>query len=575
MTFFSSRVSAVKNRLPLREIEAAMEKISDYPLVMRATVLLIAVAYPYLCGLGGFPNIDEGVYAYSSIVYNYNLLHNQPLAPLQGFAFWPWLLAWIPDLPGVALIWFRIADMLAALISGWLLCAIMQRECGVFSNAIGLVFLLCMTSRLVIDNGFKNSFFPAYACLFGAVLILSGVKPSNFRWFFGGVLTGFGILLRETFFPFALLGLIVAWRKGGIKKAAIYSLGGVAIVALIGICVELSAPGSLASLYKGYVDRALVYKAQTNRIYENFIFYSSGSLTLFRPALTLFAAIALWFVIFWPGWTPGEKASSIEDADQMAARSLPWGKLSFWLCVALAPLYETLVKISFYYHFSVALPGMACLAAVLAGRDRAFGGFRQGWKKNKIIVIILIAWGCAGAARALDNLPDPGELERTVSVLARFPKLDWPESLIPESNVLRTIQLAKSQTPDGGFISANGAMFFLYPASGLSPNLGGAFDADDNYRLGDLGRFYLQTGKNGERLKKALLANPPDVIILARPLGGHEPSFSDELADVLIASGRYKKFASVDPRDAGNKATDNAWLAYDLYRRDQRERVEP
>ena len=67
-------------------------------------------------------------------------------------------------------------------------------------------------------------------------------------------------------------------------------------------------------------------------------------------------------------------------------------------------------------------------------------------------------------------------------------------------------------------------------------------------------------------MQKALLNNPPDIIVLMQPRGTHEPTFSQELSEVLQDTGQYEKFAVVDPEAPDNKATDYTWTGYDLYR---------
>lgn len=525
-------------------------KAKKYPLVMRLAVLSVAVIYPYLCYLGGFPAMDEGFYGWNSLTYNHNLAAGQPLAALQGFALWPLLLAWIPDLPGLSLLWFRLADMLAALLAGWLLCEILEKECGVYANLLALVVLIFLTNHHVIDNGFKNSFFPAWACFFGAVcLVFRRKRRGAYVWFFAGALVGLGVLLRETFFPFAFLGLVAAWRMGSSKGAVYYILGGMTVALLIVAGIELLAPGSLASLYKGYVDRALVYRAQHWRLLPNFISYGLRSLLLFSPALLLFLATFLWWARF--------KSSGKGNLSK-------W-EITFWLCIALLPLYEPLIKFGFYYHFSVCLPGWAFLAALFAGQPQE--NLREAVQNRKNFAGALLLLGFLAVMASLASLPNLSNLAQTAEVLARFPDRQWPPSLVPRSTTLQVVDKINKALPNGGTVSPSGFGFFILTAGGFTPPLSGTFDKDDNYFLSDLARFFLNIGCDKNRMKEALLANPPDIIVLMQPKGTHEPVFTPELTEVLQDTGRYEKFATVDPDFPKNTVKDYTWVGYDIYRR--------
>lgn len=533
----------------LKFSEELTGKVKKYPLVTRLAVLSVAVIYPYLCYLGGFPAMDEGSYVWNSVTYNHNLASGQPLAPLQGFALWPLLLAWVPDLPGLSLLWFRLADMLAALLAGWLLCEILEKECGVYANLLALVVLIFLTNHHVIDNGFKNSFFPAWACFFGAVCLVFREKTqAAYVWLFAGALVGLGVLLRETFFPFAFLGLVAAWRLGSSKGAVYYILGGVTLALLVIAGIELLAPGSVASLYKGYVDRVDVFRGQHWRIVPNLLSYGLRSPLLFSPALLLFLATFFWWTRF---KAPGNDRPS------------RW-EIAFWLSAAVLPLYEPIIKVGFYYHFAVCLPGWAFLAALFAGQPQE--NLREAVQNRKNIAGALLLLEFLAVTASLASLPNPLNLAQTAEVLARFPDRQWPPSLVPRSTTLQVVDQINKALPNGGTVSTNGFGFFILTAGGFTPPLSGTFDKDDNYFLSDLGRFFLNIGGDKKRMKEALLANPPDIIVLMQPRGRHEPAFTPELTEVLHDTGQYEKIATVDPDFPENTVTDYTWAGYDIYR---------
>lgn len=539
--------------------------LNRHPLAARSFALLVAVALPYLSRLTGYPNIDEGTYAFYAMVYNYNLAHGESLLSMQGLNLWPLLLSWLPDLPGMPILWFRLADLFAALLATWLMCAIMRRECGIFSSLIALVFLGCMMNFKIVESGFKNAFFPAWACFFGAILII-GMKPANAgsgRCFLAGFLTAFGILLRETFFPFALLGFVSIWIGGNFKKAFFYALGGIFCASFILAGIELLAPGSLASLYQGYVDRTLIYKIQNDRIWHNFSYHLYQSLKIFLPCLLFSVAVIGWNIL-----SAAARRHMPAKAGGMDKGSGVSGlKLCFWLAVSILPLYETVVKISFPYHFAQALPGLACLTAAYAGAAIKKGCFEKTLDFYKKPAYCLLAAACFGVIASCAWLPDIFRLGKTVNDVAQVAAYKWPREMIEHSTTLRVVDEIHKNLPNGGTVSTNGLAQFIYPASGTLPPLSGAFDAADHYRLADLSRFFVQTGMDRERVKAALLANPPELIALLVPLGEHEPSFPEELAAIIDSTEIYEKCAVIDPEAPNSGIKHFTWGAFDIYRR--------
>lgn len=526
--------------------------VVKHPYMTRSLVLLISVVYPYFCGLGGFPAMDEGTYAWIVQLYHHNLANGEALAPTHGMSLWPLILAWVPNLPGFSLIWLRLADMITALITGWLLCSIMEREGGALTNLVALVFLLCMNDYEIINNGFKNSIYPAWACFLGAVCAVWNTRlfRRNFTWFCAGALVALGVLLRETFFPFAFLGLFVAWRLGGMRGACFFSLGGISLGILVFGAIELAAPGSLEAFYRGYVARRLIYQSQSEKIIPYFLKYGRRSILLFAPALCVSLAIIAWAIIF------GKKSPfRLENKKRL---------FYFWLAVALLPLYESLTKISFYYHFALALPGLACLTALFAGFPHI--QLAAAWKKNPLLSGLLLLLAFAGFGSAFAYLPGKDAVARTLAVLRQAPERRWPSSMVEQSTTLQVAELLNQALPDGGSVSSNCITNFIYPASGFMSPLKGHFDPYDFNHLADLGRFYLQTGYDDERILKSILANPPEVIVLANALDEHEPCYYQELRKIIRGSGQYEKFATVDPRSPDNHATDYRWLYYELYR---------
>lgn len=252
------------------------------PRILTLACLMVGVLYPYLASLGGFPAIDEGSYAYISHVYALDILQQRPLTRLQGMSLWSLLVSGLTLLPGPTLIWLRLVDLGAALCFAWLFCRILFKEAGTLGLLLALVFLIAMTRPEIIDCGAKNSLFAAWACFALAWYMGRYQKPTRrTAWVLSGVLTCFGVLLREPLFPFALLGFFAMGIGRGFRASVAYALGGLGAGIIVLGCIELLLPGSLADFYMGYTHRTLVYAIQAYFIWPHFWHYLLKAFVLF------------------------------------------------------------------------------------------------------------------------------------------------------------------------------------------------------------------------------------------------------------------------------------------------------
>lgn len=516
-------------------------------------VLAMAVLYPFLCGLGGVPEMDESSYIYISSSYNYALHNGQTLPPLLGMSLWPLLLSFIPDLPGNPLIWYRLADMLSAMLFGLIFCSCLQRISGhaLLSLFLTLLILLCMTSRETMDNGFKNSYFPAWCCLWGSLLILQKhVNTASKRvlpFLMAGALVALGVLLRETLFPFAILGFLAVWKGWGFRPALFFSFGGIILTFILLGLIELLHHGNLNSFYKGYVDRSLFYKNEAGRIWKNIHFYGIRSLKLFSPALVFIAGCV-----------------SLAFLSKNSKRRFSSWQLLFWLCAFMLPLYEPILKYGFYYHFAMCLPGLGGLCALIS-RNISPSSIEATEKWGKYLMFVCGLICITGLLMTHALLPTPLRLANSLRFITGEGNWSVPEPST-SSTSLEAAEKIRHLLPEHGSLSVNGYAFMLYPLTGARPPWEGKIDPDDDFNMGDLGRFLTNINLNTARLEAALKNNPPDVIALTLCHGEHEQSYSREIAAVLENSGLYELVDKVEPDPAEQIKRHYGWLGYDIYR---------
>ena len=489
-------------------------------------VVFVSTVCPRLISLGSFPYMDEGFYAYWAQFIHRSLAQGQGLPDAGGFMLYPLLLSWLCALPGNALVWLRLADMLVAAWAGWLFCRLLVRESrsAVGGMLLAMAFLTAMNLPAVIQAGFKNSIFAAYIPLFLALDLAREKDERSPSWFAAGVLTALGVLLREPFAIFAVAGAVAVWLGRGPRALWRYVaggfFGGLLLLALTGLL-----RGGVAELIQFYVQTGAIYGPEAGRVWHKFVNNGQGALREFWPLLLLTAGAA---ILFWRQTARGTR-----------------GRAWFWLVLALLPLLEPLSKIGFVYHFAVVLPGCAGLCALTWGRVlRVSSRLRRGG-----VVALCLAWVILLAA-----LPGMGQARMTLDVLGAFPSPVWPERYIPESNTLLAGRAIRAALPPSGTLSISGFMYFLYPVTGALPS---------GPAMSDLSRTFILAGCDPFRFEKTLCENPPDVLVVGETHGEHSAIFTEALQHAVEKSGLYVRVAEI-PID---RKKNYGWIGCAVYRR--------
>lgn len=508
-------------------------------------VILISTVYPRIVALGNFPHMDEGVYAYWGMLIHQSLAQDQGLPDAGGFSLYPLLCSWVFSLPGMPLLWLRLADMLAAVWAGWLFCRLMVKESG--SRVVGLLLslaFLCAMNRLnVIDAGFKNAIFAAYIPLFLALrLCQKPLRASSPHWYAVGALTALAVLLREPFAAFALLGLFSIWFGWGFDAAWRYAVGG-GLTGLSILILVVAGRGDLASLVHYYVNLSEVYAAESWRIGKKFIWNGLSSLVSFVGPLGLTLVSGGVFVM-------ARRLCRTEQPITGHKRML------FWLAAALLPLLEPLCKVGFIYHFAVCLPGCAGLCALAWQRIEHCPPLSRLKRRGVALAFLACVF-------ALMGLPAPAKFGMTLDVVRQYPSTDWPEHYVSQSNTLLTAKALHDILPVDGMLSTSGHTFFLYEVLGVLPPTEGSFAPQDIFHLSDLSRAYLALGKDASRLAEALRANPPDALAVGFTYSDHEPAFVDGVLEAVQRSGLYELVTTI-PVD---KTKNYGWMGYHIYRK--------
>ena len=138
--------------------------------------------------------------------------------------------------------------MCLAVIASIVLFKVIEKESSsiLFSVVTVAALLLVMHDYSLIMYGFRNSIWAAYLPLFLALLISQHTNKGNKNLFYLiGVLATFGVLLREPFLPFYIVGGVAILFAYGWKFLAKYLIGSFVFgVTILFILIILRGGGS-------------------------------------------------------------------------------------------------------------------------------------------------------------------------------------------------------------------------------------------------------------------------------------------------------------------------------------------
>lgn len=483
--------------------------------------ILCAVALPRLMLIGGLPATDEGVFAYFAQLIHASLITSKSLPNTGPLALYPFLCNWVFAFNINPLVALRLIDMLVAILAGYLFYRVIEIESGSRLGAflICLLFLFTMNQPVFIQYGFKNSMFAAYVPLFAALWLglAAPVDVPARRWVAIGVLLAITVLLRETFLPFAVVGVMAVLLQRGLRSFLQLIVGGI-ISGLLIIGLIIVSRGSIFPLLETYQNAANMYIAIADQ--RSTLFLSSG--TQFWQEANLVIAIAV----------IGFFITLARSLGKNRVTSLP--KLSFWLAVTLVPVVEPALKIGFPYHFGVCLPGLAGMAALgwrtLCNSHQQKSRLYLAYGIALLIVVVSIFIPRAIALR--DNWP------QSQKMLSNIRDRYWPAIFTDSSNYLMAAEAIRQAAPSGGTVAVSGYMYALYPLTGLLP---------PKPELANLTDTIINMDLSEPHLRETLLRCPPDIVMTTSRT---DWPGSQEILAAVRNTGIYKEIAEV-PIDPG------------------------
>ncbi|MDR3158118.1 MAG: hypothetical protein LBU11_03735 [Zoogloeaceae bacterium] len=492
-------------------------RIGDAALLV--SVILAGTVFPRLMFLGFFPAMDDGYYAYVAQQIYHGIANEQSIPDSGGLSFYPMLCSWVFSLDYNPIISLRLIDLGVAVIMAFSLYRVLAIICRSNTGAalITLVFTFALNQALFIDNGFKNSIIAAFTPLFLALYIgmkATRNKESGRAWWIAGALTAMAVILRETFIPFAVLGLVSVFIAQGKKAVLRFFIGGVATGILL-IGGILIARGGIAGTIAAYRSAGIVFDSvPVDTRLEHFISYGLMAIysSSFAMTFSVLAIVILLVAIFLR-----------RDKSLLLAAV-------FWFSFIGVALIEAAMKICYAYHFAITLPGFAGLCA-LALREiiRIWPAIRLSGRMNDFLAVVSIV---LPASWFYFSVPYGSGFywPVTLEILAA-PGGAWPEKFTDRSHYLLAAAEIKKVMPENGTLSVNRSMHVLYLLTGYSPPL---------RQLSDLSATAIELNFSVPDIRQALLDCAPDVIMLATRNDWFTGGGNPRLHEAVLATGIYE-----------------------------------
>jgi len=438
------------------------------------------------------PEADGGFYSFFS-QYFYKMISNgEFIAPGYPIALYSLITSWLYGLEINQFMALRWIDLCLAVIASILFFKVIEKESGsiLFSVFTVASLLLVMNDYSIVLFGFRNSIWAAYAALFLALLISQNISKKNQNLFYViGALASFGVLLREPFLIFYIVGVIAIFFNYGWKMLVKYLIGSAILgFTTLFILIHLRGPGGLQTIIESYIGYVSGMAGITDELLvTNFFKYSLIVIKAYWFGITLSIVSAIYIV----------RLCLVDKKPTIA------GRFYFWLALALVPIIEPSFKLGFDYHFINCLPGLAGISAM-------------GWKYISLNESKNVKKYVMGGTIILCVFGVYPNLSKTLNINVYYkdnPVRDaynnlWKNSYseietIRLSNFLIAADMIKKLSKKDSTLAVAGSAHVIYPLTGLLPT---------SYRTAELRTLYAQLNWNEDKLVSILKEEKPTII---------------------------------------------------------------
>jgi len=467
------------------------------------------------------PEPDSGHYTfYAQYIYS-KISNGQNIDANLPIALYAFITSWVYGLEINQFMALRWIDLCLALAASILFFKVIEKESGsiLFTIASVSTFLLIMNDYSLVMYGFRNSIWAAYVPLFLALLISqNSSKESNYSFYFIGALVSLGVLLREPFLIFFILGSFAILFTYGWKVLIKYFVGSAVLgFTTLLIIFMIRGEGTPLSIVESYINFSGETKTIVGELKVSYFFIAAMTMIKaywFGIVLSLMSSIYVLKL-----YLTDKKLISIH-------------RFSFWLALALIPIIEPLLGLGFSYHFANCIPGLVGILAM----TWKYISLNQSKNIQKYLLIAVYVFFIYGAYPNVSKTLKINVYQNE-NVLVNAYNQIWENSFseienIKLSNFLIASDMIKKLSSNDSTLATAGFAKILFPLTGLLP---------PTYELYDLRGLFSNLNWDEDKLVKILKEQRPTIIM---PTKQKLPGITN-LTRVIQKTGLYERVAIV------------------------------
>ena len=477
-----------------------------------------------------FPEPDGGMYTYLAQLMYSRVSNSHDLPSDLFLALYPLLTSWVFTLDISQYIALRWIDLLVAVTASFLFFNIILNESKhlLFTSVLVGSALLVMNNVDIILFGYRNSIWASYVPLFAALLVWQSIaKADTHKFYLIGALVSLGILFREPFLPFFVLGAISIFIKYGSGPLLKYFLGSALLgLIVLGLVISLRE-GNLIDFINVYINsNSISGSIYQGKLYDAFIGSGLTFIKLFWFGI-LFSIISIYITI--KLYKSNKNLINLKH-------------FLFWLSVALVPILEPAFKYAAPYHFANCIPGITGLIAVSWNYISLTQS--EKIKKNSILITMLICicgvYPKLSASFSSKSMQQKNVVVNTYNALWADPFKD--KERIKYSPFLLIADYISQISNNNSTLAVSNYGALMFPLTGLLP---------PTHKFHNLAWVYSRLNKDKNKMISELIKYQPTIITTVTYNMPHMRELGHDLPEIIEKTNLYDKIANIEsPRIA-------------------------
>ena len=464
--------------------------------VIAILVAIFTTGYLRIHWISFLPEPDSGINAFYSQYFYSVLSRGEVIDHSLPPAIYSLITSWVWGLEINQYIALRWIDLCVAVTASIIFFKVIEKESGsiLFSVISVATLLLVMNNYSLILFGFRNAIWAAYLPLFLALLISQNTNEKNKNLFYLiGVLATFGVLLREPFLFFYVVGGFAILFAYGWKALAKYLLGSI----VFGLSVLY-----ILLMLRGEVNPLIIL--------ESYLYHASGMTDLKEELLasnfithSLIMIKAYWFGIV----LSIISTIYLLKSYLMDKKIVSINRFYFWLALALVPILEPMTKLGFDYHFANCIPGLVGISA-MCWKYFALNESKIVKNYSLVAIILLCISGVYGNTVKTLSINVYQKENALKDAYGQLWESNYNEiETIKLSNYLIAADMIKKLSNEDSTLAVAGFAAALYPLTGLAPT---------SFKTMDLRRTYLNLNWNEDEFVALIKREKPTIIFPTR-----------------------------------------------------------